>query len=150
MTLPTLTERTVQQTQHWLKEIRDELALSSEDAALQALRGVLHQLRDRMTPDEAVDLSAQLPTLVRGVFFEGWKPTQTPEKERSRDEFVARVGERLHDHPEIDPDAATRVVFALLDRELDSGEIDEVIHMMTEPLKHLWPDHARERAEARL
>ena len=37
-----------------------------------ALRTVLHALRDRLTLEEAVQLGAQLPMLVRGFYYEGW------------------------------------------------------------------------------
>jgi uncharacterized protein (DUF2267 family) len=34
---------------------------------------MLHALRDRLPPEIAVHLSAQLPMLVRGIYYEGWK-----------------------------------------------------------------------------
>jgi uncharacterized protein (DUF2267 family) len=43
-----------------------------------ALRGVLHALRDRLSVDETAQLGAQLPTLIRGVYYDGWKPAETP------------------------------------------------------------------------
>ena len=37
-------------------------------SAYRALRSVLHVLRNRLTPEQAVHLGAQLPLLVRGIF----------------------------------------------------------------------------------
>ena len=42
-------------------------------SAYRALRSVLHVLRDRLTPEQAVHLGAQLPLLVRGIFYDGWR-----------------------------------------------------------------------------
>ena len=48
-------------------------ALGTDDRqdAYRAVRGVLHTLRDRLPVEESAQLAAQLPTLLRGVFYEG-------------------------------------------------------------------------------
>ena len=63
-------DQTVQQTNTWLVEIERELGANRQRAYL-ALRGTLHALRDELVPDEAVHLAAQLPMLVRGLYYEG-------------------------------------------------------------------------------
>lgn len=80
MTIPASISHAVQQTQEWLKALCEAGGYSGETEALAALRSVLHQLRDRLTPQEAIDLAAQLPIIVRGVYYEGWQPLRTPEK----------------------------------------------------------------------
>lgn len=149
MTLPSNLAKSVQHTQEWLHALMPEIGVETEDQAWQALRGVLHHLRDRMAPEEATHFAAQLPTVVRGVYYEGWSPAKTPEKERVGDEFLVRVAEEIGPNNRIDPERAARAVFALLDRELDAGQIDEVIHMLPDPAKKLWPEEAQTRAAAR-
>ena len=68
MAIPPLLAQTVQKTQEWLKELSDNGELSDTQESLAVLRSVLHHLRDRLTLEEAVDLGAQLPTLLRGVY----------------------------------------------------------------------------------
>ena len=58
MTVPPTIAHAVQQTQEWLKELRDNGGLATEAEAYSVLRAVLHQLRDRLTLGEAVDLGA--------------------------------------------------------------------------------------------
>src|SRR5687767_2291216 len=82
----------VQQANLWLKQVAEELHTDNRREAYLALRGTLHALRDNLVIDEAADLAAQLPMLVRGVFYEGWDPSKTPVRDRSRDAFVERVG----------------------------------------------------------
>lgn len=148
MTVPQTVARTVDQTQRWLKGVTEALGLADEDEAWAVLRGVLLHLRDRLPPDEAADLGAQLPTLVRGVYYEAWKPSATPEKDRSRDEFLTRVAERMGGRRDLDFENAVRVVFALLATELDGGEIDEVAQAMPGPVRDLWPASVRRRIDA--
>jgi uncharacterized protein (DUF2267 family) len=142
MSLPAALAHAVQQTQEWLKELRDNGDLANESAALSVLRAVLHQLRDRLTPDEAVDLAAQLPLIVRGVYFEGWRPGRTPEKVRTKQEFLDGVKAKLRPHS-IPAEPAVRDVLALLAHHCDPGEIGDVIAQLPVELKELWPETAR-------
>jgi uncharacterized protein (DUF2267 family) len=142
MTLPATLGHAVQQAQKWLKELRDNGDLADEAAAYSVLRAVLHQLRDRLTPEEAVDLAAQLPLIVRGIYYEGWRPGQTPEKVRSKQEFLHEVAMKLRPHP-IAAEPAVRDVFALLAHHCDPGEIADVIAQFPAGLKELWPPAAR-------
>src|SRR4051794_23126838 len=83
-----------QQATIWVKQMMAELRTDDPHRALHALRAGLHALRDRLSVDEAAQLSAQLPVLVRGIFFEGWDPTGKPLRIRHRAEFLALVREK--------------------------------------------------------
>ena len=74
MTVPSSIAQTIQKTQEWLKELIENGDLADMQESLAVLRAVLHHLRDRLTLEEAVDLGAQLPTLIRGIYYEGWQP----------------------------------------------------------------------------
>ena len=142
MTLPATLSHALQQTQEWLKELRDNGDLADEGAALSVLRAVLHQLRDRLTPEEAVDLAAQLPLIVRGIYFEAWRPGRTPEKVRSKREFVDGVAAKLRPHT-IPVEPAVRDVLSLLAHHCDPGEISDVIAQLPSELRQLWPKTAQ-------
>jgi uncharacterized protein (DUF2267 family) len=60
-------DRTLEKTNGILKQIEQAYGWPKEPPqVLHALRAVLLALRDRLTVEEAVQLSAQLPMLVRG------------------------------------------------------------------------------------
>ncbi len=138
MTIPATISHAVQQTQEWLKALCDSGGYAGETEALAVLRAVLHQLRDRLTPQEAVDFGAQLPIIVRGIYYEGWRPSKTPEKIRSQDEFLEGVSTKLTPHP-LEAESAARDVFSLLAQTLDAGEIADVINQLPTGIKDLWP-----------
>lgn len=144
-------DETLQITNMWLDDIQDEIG-PDRQRAYHALRAVLHALRDRLTVEQAAHLSAQLPMLVRGIFFEGWHPAGKPEKLRSLDEFLARVSEELQGIRPMGAGDAARAVLRALSVRLPRGEIDQVRGAMPEELQQFWPQgerpHRQQRQEA--
>jgi uncharacterized protein (DUF2267 family) len=129
-------ERTVQKTSEWLHELAGELA-TDESTAWRVLRAYLQVLRDRLTVDEAAQLAAQLPNLLRGVFYEGFDPGHQPEKIRDRDVFLARLAERAQ-LPDADAAAAAATtVTQVLRRHISAGEIDDVMAQLPEEIREL-------------
>jgi uncharacterized protein (DUF2267 family) len=142
MTVPSAIAHGVQQIQEWLKELRDNANLADEAEALAVLRSVMHQLRDRLTPEEAIELGAQLPVIVRGIYYEGWRPSRTPEKVRSREKFLDEVMIKMLPR-RVAPEAAVKDVFALIAHHCDPGEVGDVIAQLPSDIKELWPMTAR-------
>jgi uncharacterized protein (DUF2267 family) len=132
-------DETLQLTHIWLKRLMAELHTEDRQQAYLALRAVLHALRDNLTVEEATDLGAQLPMLVRGIYYEGWNPAKTPARERSRQAFFDHVNRILPGGFEYDADLATRAVFKLLAERVTAGEIKDVKSMLPKDLKTLWP-----------
>jgi len=119
-------DKTVQTTNIWLKE----------------MRAVSHALRDRLTIDEVAHLGAQMPLLVRGPYYDQWHPAGKPERTRHPEEFLAAVAAELDDIGPINAEDATRAVFAMLEDQIASGEIEDVKGMLPSQLRRLWPGAA--------
>jgi uncharacterized protein (DUF2267 family) len=85
-------DTTVDKTNHVLHQIEQAYGWPRDrrNQSYSALRAVLHALRDRLTIDVAAQLGAQLPMLVRGIFYEGWVPSDVPVK-MDREAFFARI-----------------------------------------------------------
>lgn len=135
-------DKTLEKTRGWLNELMGRLAWSDPEKAYLALRATLHALRDRLTPAEAVDLGAQLPMLVRGFYFEGWRLTGTPVKERHKEEFLAHIAKALEGYGLGDPEEIARGVFMVLADHVTQGEMDDVRHVLPRELRELF-DGAR-------
>ena len=136
-------DHTIQETNIWLKALGEKLHFTERHHAYSGLRAVLHALRDRLTPETAVHLGAELPMLLRGVYYEGWHMAGKPTKDRSAQEFADRVLKELPPQFPIDPLTVTRGVFEILWERLDPGESAKVIDHLPSPLRALWPQVAR-------
>jgi uncharacterized protein (DUF2267 family) len=134
-------DTTIHTTHIWINELT-ELLDCREDPhrAYLALRSVLHALRDRLSVDEAAALAAQLPMLIRGFYFEGWRPHDKPLKERKREEFLAHIRSDFQHDPELDAEQVVRAVFSLLMRHVAPGEIEKLRQILPDEIRSLWPD----------
>lgn len=133
-------ETTVQKTHQWIDSLAEASHLDSH-TAYQALRAVLQTLRDRLPAPEAAHFAAQLPLLVRGIFYEGYRPTQVPEN-LSRQEFLDRIAEKIVSQRLEDPVEAANQVFALLERFLGYGELEKIGLVLPAELRSLFPERA--------
>ena len=135
-------DHTVQQTNIWLKALGEELHIEDRHVAYNALRAVLHVLRDRLTPEQAVHLGAQLPLLVRGLHYEGWRLAEKPANERQPADFAELVAAQMPSQFGREALRMTKAVFSLLAKELDYGEVAKIIATLPAPLRSLWPAKA--------
>jgi uncharacterized protein (DUF2267 family) len=131
-TIPHTTETSMR----WVHALQAELG-GDEQRAWHALRAVLHTLRDRLVVGEAADLGAQLPLLIRGLYYDGWRPGR-PTAIRSADAFRAAVAARL-DGRFVAPGEACRAVFRVLERFVTEGEIRQVYEQLPKDVRDLWP-----------
>lgn len=133
-------EHTVHTTNTWLEELREEASLEDRQQAYHVLRTVLHTLRDRLTLAEAVDLGAQLPMLIRGLYYEGWTPNDKPLKERKKEEFLRHIAADLKKSPGIYPEGVAWGVFKVLEKHVSAGEIGDIKSILPAEIRSLWPE----------
>ncbi len=95
------------------------------DADQDEVLRLMEEHRDRLPTDVVAHLGAQLPSLVRGVFYEGWNPHPTPAK-FERQEYLDRFSHEASLPTEDAEDivrAVTRAVF---------------LHIPPEQLEHVF------------
>ncbi len=134
----------------WMKELIENLAISPDNhpRALHALRAGLHAIRDRLPTAEVLHLGAQLPTLIRGIYYEGWTLQHDPGQLRSRAAMVARVKRDLARDQHLDPVDVLRAVIHLLVEHISEGEIKDVLATLPKPIAALWHDLTGHALEA--
>jgi uncharacterized protein (DUF2267 family) len=133
-------DHTVQLTREWVRELDKLLDWDNEQRSFRMLRVTLQALRDWLNVDEAAQLGAQLPVLVRGLYYEGWDPSRTPAHERSKDAFLARIAEAFEPDKIADIEEAICSVFRLLNFRISKGEVEDVRGRLPKPLRELWPE----------
>jgi len=133
-------ETTVHKTNKWLDELMQIMGLKKDKhKAYAALRAVLHALRDRLTVEEVAQFGAQLPMLLRGLYYEGWDPTAKPLKLRHKEQFLTRIEQEFRVDDDKDAERVARAVFTLLANRVSDGEIEDVKATLPNEIRELWP-----------
>lgn len=136
----TTLNHTLEETQQWLTRLTEIGPFETEKQAYSHLRAVLHALRDRLTVEEATHLASELPMLVRGFYYEGWRPALAPNEEETQAEFFDKVRASLSAQWASDEDLrpGTEAIFRLLDERLEDGQIRHVRNQLPGDIDALW------------
>ncbi len=122
----------------WIDDLQRRLNWHDRERVYRALLAALHALRDSLGRDEAVYVGAQLPPLLRGLYYEGWHPGAR-EAARSRAAFLERVHDGVHRDPGVDAEEVARAVFAMLAARLPAAEVEGAKAATPRSLHNLWP-----------
>jgi uncharacterized protein (DUF2267 family) len=119
----------------WLADVATMLDTEDRHLAHRAVRAWLHTLRDRLTVDCAAQFGAQLPELLRGLYYDGWDPSRVPVK-YGPDEYVFRFAREARISPDEVQAVATAVARAMRDH-LSPGHLDSTLGQLPPRLRTL-------------
>ncbi len=136
-------DRTLEKTHKFFNDVAEATEVDDKQIVFIGVKAVLHALRDRIPLVEAAQLGSQLPVLLAGFYYQGWKPAATSTKERSIDTFLAKIKNNLPE--KVYPtgiETLTRGVFTILSKYAIPGEIDDVVNMLPQDVQSLWSQPA--------
>jgi len=136
-------DKTLQTTHIWLDDVMETLG-ADRQVAWKVLSVVLHKVRDCLPVELAAHFGAQLPLLIRGVYYDQFQPGRQPSDCNSAEDFTAEVAEGLRDIRPVDPEEASKAVFATISRHISPGQVLKVKDALPMTVRLLW-----EGAEAR-
>lgn len=141
-------DRAMEKSYIWLNFLQHQLNINRREDAYRLLKGVLHELRDRLPVTEAAHLGAQLPTLIRGLYYEGFRPRETGKKDKSLQPFLKSVEKKMPRFYPKTPSELVKGVFELLNEYISAGEIKDIKSCFSEEVREFWPITATKRKKA--
>ncbi|MER8971703.1 MULTISPECIES: DUF2267 domain-containing protein [unclassified Mesorhizobium] len=130
-------DKTLQITNIWLDEIMADLG-PDRHVAWHTLGAVLRTLRDRLQIGLAANLGAELPLLVRGAYYDRYRPADMPDS--SLEKFLQHIADELKSTRPVDPEDAARSVLRVLARHIDLGQSAKVRDALPKEIQVLWPE----------
>ncbi len=135
-------DRSIDKANAWLADIDAGFGTGDRHLAYRVLRAWLHCLRDRLSVQVAAHFAAQLPELLRGVFYDGWNPSRVPQR-YDRAGYIARFAReaRVRDS---DVAKAARIVSAVARQHMSAGAVAEAFGLLPASLRELLEPAASE------
>jgi uncharacterized protein (DUF2267 family) len=128
-------DASIDKTNTWLAEIAREFGTKDRRLAYRVLRAWLHALRDRLPVPIAANFAAQLPELLRGVFYDGWSPSRVPVKFGPA-EYVQRFVRDAGIH-ETDVPHAASLVTRTVRHHVSAGALDEALAALPSGIRQI-------------
>lgn len=130
-------DASLQKTNELLEKIEKDMGWAGRrEQTYKALRVVLHALRDRLTVEDSANFSAQLPVIIKGTYYDGWKPEQVPIK-MSKDDFVNRVQSEFQFSIDRDISEMIKIIFNNLFETMGEDESKDLKEKLPQDLYRL-------------
>jgi len=119
-------EHGLRSSEIWVHDLANQTGWDNNHA-YHVLLSTLRAIRDRLPHEEAAHLASQLPMIIRGAYYEGWRPAKTPQKYHAAEEFLERVAKGVPELGLKTSAAAVEQTMRFLDSHLSSGEMRHVL-----------------------
>ncbi|EWM19139.1 DUF2267 domain-containing protein [Kutzneria sp. 744] len=128
-------DHAVHTANEWVRDVADEFDTDDRPFAYRVLRAWLHTLRDRLTVEASAHLTAQLPELLRGIYYEGWDPTAVPHRFDAKG-YESRFARDANISVQ-DVHRAAPAVTAVAQRRLSPGQVSKTLDQLPEDVRTL-------------
>lgn len=132
-------DRTIQETNGWLKSLMGHLGTDNRHVAYVVLKATLHALRDHLGPRDAQRLGEQLPMLMRGFYYEDWRIDAERRAVADKHDFLERIRAELPAGARVTPGHAAKAVFSVMWEKVAPDEVARLIKQCSPSLLELWP-----------
>src|SRR6516162_9122960 len=132
-------DRTLHTTNLWLDEISAEIG-PDRHLAWHVLGSVLRSIRDEMQVEQSAHFAAQLPLIIRGAYYDQYRPAAQPAEHRTQDDFIARIRRDLDGARPIRPEQAIAAVMRTLNRHVTEGQVKKVRDALPKGVRSMWPE----------
>lgn len=121
-------DHAMQSAQTWIRGVAHEFETEDLEFAYRVLRAWMHTLRDRLPVEASAHFAAQLPDLIRGVYYAGWNPSIVPQK-YDVDEYKMRFAHEATIAPDDVARAAAATTAAAL-HQLPAAQVDKALDQL--------------------
>jgi len=132
-------DTSIQRAHEWLHDVGDGLGFDNEHSAYAALRATLHAVRDRLPVELVAHFGAGLPTMIRGIYYDGWHPSAARLKAAHAEDFRHSMQRELHGHNELqNTEQVALAVMGVMDERMEPGQIDHILDALPKQVRELW------------
>lgn len=135
-------EAVLRDARGWLDAVAQRLKVHSPVTALQSLRATLMAVRAQLDPPAVIALGGELPTFVRALWYDGWRPRDRVRPATRLETFMGRVEDGFGRTPSLKAERAEKAALSTIFERVPAAVMAPVIEKLPEDLATLWPDEA--------
>lgn len=129
-------EKYANEGNHFIYEVMEALNTTNGPKAGRITRAVLHAIRDRIPPIDAIQLGQQLPMAIKGIYFDQYSITGKPVVIRNKKRFLNFIKD--HDGVSANRDFlsyeevvdALQAVFLVLENHISPGQVHQLRNLL--------------------
>lgn len=135
-------ERYAAEGNRFINEVARELGTDRAQAA-RITRAVLHAIRDRLPPDDAIEFAQGLPMVLKGIYIDRYDISKTPLRIRDKRVFIEFIRRKAGLTAFIDFPGqqsvirALQAVFYVLQRNMSYGQVEQIKQLLNRELVEL-------------
>ncbi|MEL6588123.1 MAG: DUF2267 domain-containing protein [Pseudomonadota bacterium] len=123
--------------QAFLEDVKERMALTSDNMAYTAVDAVFQVFRRRLTAEEGLVFAAVLPSVLRAIFVDGWDVRGAPDPFVDRAALIAEV-KRVRVNHNLTPDTAIEATAWAVRRCTNPRDFERVLQKMPEGAQAFW------------
>ncbi len=131
----------------WIRDLACVGDFDSQHQAYQVFRAVAHALREQLPIEASAHLAAQFPLVLKGVYYEGWRPDALHVHAGTLPEFYKVVASGYAGKP-LDPKRMSQAFFGALALNISEGEMNKIKSYLNHKLRPMLPSTPANLAEA--
>lgn len=120
-----------------LDDLKERMALVSDNSAYTALDGVLQVFRRRLTAQQGLNFASVLPSIPRAIFVAGWQVEEEPVGFGDRSALIREVQE-IRKHHNLTPENAIEATAWTLRRYTNTLDFERVLARLPEGAAQYW------------
>lgn len=137
MPMPWTYRHASKEFQAFLDDVKERMALTSDNSAYTAVDAVFQVFRKRLTPEQGLAFASVLPSVLRAIFVKDWNVGEDPVDFSSREEMTREAQEIRKDH-NLTPDNAIEATAWALRRCTDQRDLDRVLSSFPKQAREFW------------
>jgi uncharacterized protein (DUF2267 family) len=128
-------QKSYEHVNEWVNNLMKRFEFRDNNEAFAMLKATLWALRDRVPNEEAIQLGAQLPVLLRGYYYEDWK--HDPHRGEHADNFYTKIQNHLKGYENLEVEKATPIVLKFIFEKISQGEAQDVKDNLPKDLQQM-------------
>jgi len=129
--------------QEWIDDLTHRLCIANQECVFSLLSSILQEFRNGLPIEKVTIFGKQLPTILRGFYYDNWYPIEVPLKKINPDGLRETIKSKLFSshHENVDTEFVVKSVLLLLHQRIPNEIVELINTALPAHLTTVCPDN---------